>query len=139
MKKCYYLLQAQVMTEFNPDAGLVVVPDKYALDASELAAIETARTAFNSKLQATADGEGFAYVDMADFFNKVASSPLFIDGVEYNTTFVTGNIFSLDGIHLTQAGAAIVANQFIKSINSKYNATVPQATNINSYPRVTLP
>src|SRR5690606_9037155 len=102
-------------------------------------AIETARTAFNEKLKATADSEGFAFVDVAGFFDDVAETPLFISGVSYNTTFATGNIFSLDGVHLTQAGAAIVANEFIKSINSHYDASVPPVANINAYDKVTLP
>ena len=125
--------------DFNPAAGLVVVPDRYALDASELAAIEAARTAYNDKLKATAESEGFAFVDMAGFFDQVTASPLLIGGVTYSTTFVTGNVFSLDGVHLTQAGAAIVANEFINSINDHYDAAVPPVANINAYGRVTLP
>lgn len=125
--------------EFNPAAGMVIVPDQYALDASELSAIETARTGYNAKLESKAETEGFAFVDMAGFFDDVADNPLLLDGVTYSTTFVTGNVFSLDGVHLTQAGAAIVANEFIKSINEHYNASVPVVANVSAYDKVTLP
>lgn len=123
----------------TPETAAQPKPDQYILDASELAAIEAARTAYNEKLKATAESEGFAFVDMAGFFDQVAASPLLIGGVTYSTTFVTGNVFSLDGVHLTQAGAAIVANEFINSINDHYEAAVPPVANINAYGRVILP
>lgn len=122
-----------------PSTAAMPKPDQYILDASELSAIETARTAYNEKLESKAEAEGFAFVDMAGFFDDVAVNPLLLDGVTYSTTFVTGNVFSLDGVHLTQAGAAIVANEFIKSINSHYNASVPPVANVSAYEKVTLP
>lgn len=133
------LLSALAAGQLTPEAAAQPKPDQFILDASELEAIETARAAFNSKLKSKADAEGFAYVDVAGFLVEVANNSLLIDGKEYSDEFVTGNIFSLDGIHLTQAGAAIVANKFIEAINSKYNASVPPVSNINEYPTVPLP
>lgn len=125
--------------EFNPEAGLVLVPDQYALDASEIAAIEEARTSFNNTLQTTATSSGFAFVDIADLFDQVANNPLIIDGTTYSVEFVTGNIFSLDGVHLTQAGYAIVANEFIKAINATYDSSVSPVSNFNQFTTVKLP
>lgn len=133
------LLSALAAGQLSPETAAQPKPDPFILDASELEAIESARVAFNNKLKSMADAEGFAFVDVASFLIEVASSPLLIDGKEYSDEFVTGNIFSLDGIHLTQAGAAIVANKFIEAINSKYNAAVPPVANINEYPTVPLP
>jgi hypothetical protein len=39
--------------------------------------------------------------------------------------FVSGGAYSLDGIHLNARGNAVLANQFIKAINSKYKARIP--------------
>lgn len=133
------LLSALAGGQLLPETAAQPKPDQYILDASELEAIETARAAFNNKLKSKADAEEFAFVDVAGFLIEVSSNPLFIDGKEYSDEFVLGNIFSLDGIHLTQAGAAIVANKFIEAINSKYNAAVPPVVNINEYPTVPLP
>jgi hypothetical protein len=33
--------------------------------------------------------------------------------------------FSLDGIHPTSQGYGIIANEFIKAVNTKYNASIP--------------
>ncbi|HEX7870140.1 MAG TPA: G-D-S-L family lipolytic protein, partial [Chryseobacterium sp.] len=60
------------------------------------------------------------------------------NGVKYTATFVTGGSFSLDGVHLTGRGYAIVANEFIKSINKKYRSTLPQV-DVNKYSGVTFP
>lgn len=123
----------------TPEMAAQPKPDEYILDASELAAIEETRTAFNNKLETTAQTEDFAFVDFAGFLDDVAEDPLLIDGVEYSTEFVTGNIFSLDGIHLTPVGTAIVTNEFIRSINSHYNASISPVVNISAYKGVVLP
>ena len=46
--------------------------------------------------------------------------------------FATGGAFSLDGIHLTPRGYAIVANRIIEAVNSTYNSTVPMV-NVGDY------
>ena len=66
------------------------------------------------------------------------ASGIQFDGVKYTAKFVTGGSFSLDGVHLTGRGYAIIANEFIKSINRTYGSTLPQV-NVNSYSGVTFP
>jgi len=34
-------------------------------------------------------------------------------------------VFSLDGYHPNQNGYALITNEFIKAINSKYRASIP--------------
>lgn len=133
------LLSALAAGQLEKEAAVRPKPDQFILDTSELAAIETARAAFNNKLESKAKAEGFAFVDVAGLLIDVAKSPLFIDGKEYSAEFVTGNVFSLDGVHLTPAGAAIVANKFIEAINNEYGASVAPVANINEYPTVPLP
>ncbi|WP_258861905.1 hypothetical protein [Sphingobacterium spiritivorum] len=52
--------------------------------------------------------------------------------------FITGNAFSLDGIHLTPIGNAIVANVFIDAINSKYGSSVSKV-DVSQFRGVKLP
>lgn len=106
------------------------IPNSLVLTASEISSIQTATTAYNAKLKAVADAKGLAFVDVAAFMVKAKT------GIEYNgraisATFVTGGAFSLDGIHLTPLGNALLANEFIKSINSKYSASIPQVDATN--------
>ncbi len=58
--------------------------------------------------------------------------------MNYSTTFVTGGSFSLDGVHLTGKGYAVIANEFIKAINAKYKSNLRQV-NPNNYSGVKFP
>lgn len=102
----------------------IPIPDKYILTASEIATIKTSTTAFNSTLSTAATNNGLAFVDVNAFL-KSAISGITFDGINVNTTFVSGGAFSLDGVHLTPLGNALLANQFITSINSKYGSSIP--------------
>ena len=64
--------------------------------------------------------------DVNKYFNERFANPFILNGVAYSSSFITGNVFSLDGIHLTPRGAAIVANEFINVINKGYNARIPK-------------
>ena len=44
---------------------------------------------------------------------------------EFSADFITGGLFSFDGVHPSNTGHAVVANEFIKVINEKYNASIP--------------
>ena len=100
-----------------------------------LAAVAT----FNGIIKSLADAKGLAFVDANAKMKELGSaSGIQWDGVKYSAKFVTGGAFSLDGVHLTGRGYAIVANEFIKSINRKYKSTLP-LVNPNQYSGVTFP
>jgi hypothetical protein len=94
------------------------------LDEVETEAVKTATQTFNGKLKAAADAKKVAYSDMNAYFNTIKKG-LVINGVSYSPSFITGHLFSLDGVHLTPRGYAIVANELIRTINQKYSATIP--------------
>jgi hypothetical protein len=65
-------------------------------------------------------------INWDELFNSLASTNgLAINGVNFSATYITGNFFSLDGIHPTSQGYGIIANEFIKAINNKYSAQIP--------------
>lgn len=113
------------------------IPDEYVLDATEASLIRTAVTAYNNKLKMTADAHGLAFVDVNAFMAS-AKAGITFNGILSTTTFVSGGAFSLDGIHLTPRGNALLANEFIKAINQTYSASIPQV-NVTKYPGVTFP
>ena len=41
-----------------------------------------------------------------------------VGGVTYTSSFLTGGIFSYDGVHPTDLGYAIIANEWIRLINA---------------------
>ena len=101
------------------------IPNQFVLTASEILPIIDAIGAFNAKLKSVADAKGLAYVDVNAFMNTVKSGIVY-NGVNINASFVAGGAFSLDGVHLTPLGNALLANAFIDAINTKYGASIPR-------------
>ncbi len=107
--------------------GLLVntINDRYALDSSEVYEIDQATSSYNSIIAQKANQYNLAFVDMNSYMKKVVSGIKW-NGVDFNAEFVSGGFFSLDGYHPNQKGYALIANEFIRSINSKYNAFIPE-------------
>ncbi len=111
--------------------------DEMFLDLDELKAIKDAISGFNTLIKNVSQTNGLAFVDLYSWYNNL-SNGITLEGNQYNARFVSGGFYSLDGIHPTQRGAAIIANEFIKAINSQYGANVPQV-DINQYQTVEYP
>lgn len=111
--------------------------NKYVLTETEINSIKTATDAYNNKIKNVADTKGLAYVDVNAFMAKAQKGVVF-NGVTSSTTFVSGGAFSLDGIHLTPRGNALLANEFIKAINTKFGSSIPQV-DANKYVGVKFP
>lgn len=113
--------------------------NQHVLTKIEAAGVKTAVDAYNTSIKTLADSYGLAFVDAnGKMLELNGQSGISFDGVKYTAKFVTGGAFSLDGVHLTGRGYAIVANEFIKSINAKYKSTLPQV-NPNSYSSIKFP
>ena len=109
------------------------------LTEKETSRVLTATAAYNASLSQLAAAYGLALVDAnSKMVQLSAASGLQFDGVKYNTTFVTGGAFSLDGVHLTGRGYAVIANEFISAINSTYGSNLPKVE-VNKYSGVTFP
>jgi len=112
-------------------------PTSLILDASEVSAANAAVESYNSTIRSAADARGLAFVDANALLRQLQTGLLY-NGVGVNAAFITGGLFSLDGVHLTPKGYAIAANEFIRAINAKYSSTVPQV-DVNNYPGVRFP
>jgi hypothetical protein len=113
------------------------IPGKYVLDAQEANAVSTAIANYNTSILNYADVYNLAFVDVNQTMKDLRSGLTF-EGVTLSTQFVSGGAFSLDGIHLTPRGNAVVANKFIQSINSKFNAAIPMV-DVSAYQGVQFP
>jgi phospholipase/lecithinase/hemolysin len=113
-------------------------PSTLVLDATEQTAVATATTAFNTSLLNAANAKGLAFFDANSYFRGIAAGGTATNGVNNTADFIRGNLFSLDGVHPTPRGYALVANEIIKVINAKYGSTIAQV-NANDYRGVPLP
>lgn len=117
--------------------SVIPIPGQFVLDAAEISNIRHATEAFNRIIAENASRHGLALVDASAYLRSLQSGIIF-NGVTFTPTFVTGGAFSLDGIHLTPRGYALVANEIIRVINATYGSTLG-TVDVNRYDGVRLP
>ena len=113
------------------------LPDRYVLLPSEVSEIQTATEAYNATIQAAATANNLAYVDAKEVMRKLTEGGITANGFTLTANFVTGGAFSLDGIHPSPRGYALIANEFIKAINAKYGSNM-KAKDLGKY-RILFP
>jgi len=114
------------------------VDNKYVLDANEVALTREHVLSFNSTIKTVAAAKGLAIFDAYTFLNNIKQNGITVEGISLNSNFLTGGIFSLDGVHLTPRGYAVVADGFIEAINAKYGSNIPLA-DVAAYHGVLFP
>ena len=117
--------------------SLYAIPKKYVLTTDEIQMVRNATTAFNNHISAAAAVNNLALVDMNTYLGTISSGIVY-NGVKYNAQYVTGGAFSLDGVHLTPRGYALVANHIIEAVNAKYHSTV-HTIDVNQYHGILFP
>lgn len=106
-----------------PDGG--VCPG-VLLYADEIALLEQQSATFDAAIQTAAAANNVQVVDTTALFQDIKTNGRTYGGVTVTTTFLTGGFFSYDGIHPSNVGYAITADEIVKVINSTYGANVPR-------------
>ena len=97
------------------------------LSAAEVAAITARAEAYNAIIRSVANSSGAALVDVERIFDRIAANGYTVGGVDLSVDFLTGGLFSYDGVHATGMGYAIIADEFIKAINDKFGSSIQRA------------
>ncbi len=100
------------------------LPDAVVLSGVEQDTIKIAVTAMNQAVDAVATLPWVVKVDLNGLLSGIAASGYTIGSTHYTGAFVTGGLFSLDGIHPNDLAHAIIANTMIDAVNAKFGATV---------------
>ncbi|MGK2859944.1 MAG: SGNH/GDSL hydrolase family protein [Thermoanaerobaculia bacterium] len=100
------------------------LPDGVVITPAELAAIRQRGVEMNAVIFAAGAARDIPVVDINTFFEH-AKAGLEIGGITINTAFLTGGMFSYDGFHPTDIGYALLANEFIRTINANYGTKIP--------------
>ena len=98
--------------------------DMHVLIPSEIEAIRVATDAYNTSIKAIADSKGLAFVDAKAIMNQLSSTGIVSNNFTMTSQFVFGGSFSLDGVHPSPRGYALISNAFIDAINAKYASTL---------------
>ncbi len=106
----------------NPATGAPGV----ILRAAEIEIINERIAAFNDIIAATADQFPNVHLfDITPLFTDIANGDYrTFGGIELNTNFLTGGIFSYDGFHPQNVGQAVVAGALIDYINDEFGADI---------------
>jgi lysophospholipase L1-like esterase len=92
------------------------------LDASEITAIQSTVTQYNAAIAQEVTAVGGVLVDIHTLIQNMAQNGITINNYAASTTFL-GGLFGLDGIHPTNTGYALIANEFIDTMNTSLKTT----------------
>jgi lysophospholipase L1-like esterase len=110
--------------------------DEWVLTETEVNMVITAQTAYNNSIaMLAAANDNVILVDVNAAMNQLANGGIFYDGGMITSEFVYGGGFSLDGVHPTARGYAVISNIILDRINEEFDATIP-AVNPADYPSV---
>ena len=109
----------------NQMGVLFPIRDEFVLDVQELQTLRNKISEYNTIITTLANQFGLALVDV-NLFSSQLKTGFAYNGVSMSAKFVSGGAYSLDGIHFNEKGNALLANEFIKSINSTYKSRIPQ-------------
>jgi hypothetical protein len=102
----------------------VPLADQWVLSKKEVEEVKVATAAYNVTIKAVANANGLAFVDTEAVMNQLLNGGVVFGAYTMTTTYVTGGSFSLDGVHPSPRGYALIANKFLEAINAEYNSTL---------------
>lgn len=110
----------------------VPLADSWVLSKEEIAEVKVATDAYNATIKSVADAKGLAFVELKGVTDQLAKGGIVYNGYTTTSTFVTGGMFSLDGVHPSPRGYAIIANLFTDAINAKFGSNFKNV-NVGTY------
>ena len=123
--------------QFSVEGVTLPLADKWVLIPQEQTAIKTATDAYNSTIATVAASKGLALVNFKGILEQASTTGIPDGDFILTTALVRGGLVSLDGIHLTSRGYAVMANEFLKAIDTTYGSNFIAAgvkADVGSYP-----
>ncbi len=123
--------------QFSVEGVSLPLEDKWVLIPTEQDELQIATDSFNETLEAAATSAGFAFVDANSLMQQLDNGGYSDGNFILTSSLVTGGAFSLDGVHPTARGYALLANEFMKEIDETYGSNFEASGNlldIGNYP-----
>ena len=115
------------VTTFTGLAKALPLGNQYVLDPAEIVKAKTAVAQFNGHIKSIAAAKGWAVADVNAEFGAIAATGAegkYFMGQKVTVSFITGGLFSYDGVHPSNMGQAIIANYAINALNAKYGSSI---------------
>jgi lysophospholipase L1-like esterase len=118
-------------------------PDALILDMAEQTNIENTTASYNSAIEGAYNSLNttparIALVDINGLFKDIHANGYSVSGETFSTAYISGGLFSLDGIHPSSKGNGVIANAFIAAMNAKFGANIPMV-DISRIPGMPVP
>ncbi len=101
------------------------LPDEVVLDPSEIAIIQDHVAANNQAIREICGAANIPVLDVNGLLRELATTGRHVGGITLNSAFLSGGVFSYDGIHPNDVGYALMANEFIRVINASGGSLTP--------------
>ena len=102
------------------------LPDSTILNVAEASAALTEVAQMNAHLDSLTQRPFTVKVDFNGMLNQIAANGFRLGANTFTTDFITGGLFSLDGVHPNDLAHAIMANLMIDAVNAKFGSGVPR-------------
>lgn len=100
--------------------------DADVLTEAEVAVVDAARVQFNAAIKAAADADpNLVLFDAAAKLTELNETGISYGSGGVSSAFIQGGAFSLDGVHPTARGYAVIANEIFKVIDEGFGASIP--------------
>lgn len=101
------------------------LPDRYVLTVAEQASLIAAVDGYNSAIASQATARNYALLDLHGLVDQVYSSGYHFAGVDYTADYLTGGLFSVDGIHPTDFFHGLLCNAMSDAVHRKFGSRIP--------------
>jgi len=129
------LVNSQGLTDLEAEAAglaqghpLTPLPASDVLTAAERVTVQNNINAYNLVIAELVAAAGGTLIDMHGYFASLQAG-ITINGYTATPSFL-GGLFGLDGIHPTNTGYALIANQYITATNTAFGLSTP-AVNVS--------
>ncbi|MGH8213229.1 MAG: SGNH/GDSL hydrolase family protein [Rhodanobacteraceae bacterium] len=120
----YTSLVAMLMIRMGLLPPTILHDPSWVLDANEIATIRNAIGGFNRTIATDAAAADMPVVDIHSIMNRLAAHPPMIGGVPLLPRY-NGGLLSLDGVHPSDIGHALIANAFIAKMDATWQMGIP--------------
>lgn len=114
--------QAGIPAPLNTIGVTYPLQDSAVLTDSEANEVRVATDSYNATIQGAATAHGLALFNSMETMNQLLNGGIRFGNYHLTANYVTGGAFSLDGIHPSARGYAMIANRFLEAINATYGS-----------------
>jgi hypothetical protein len=93
---------------------------------SEVSLLKTRGGEYNAQIKSLAEGGGYKVFDSAALLADIAAHGKHYAGIDLTSSYLSGGVFSYDGVHPTATGYAIVADELVQFVNRNYGTSLPR-------------